>query len=124
MVAKSPSISKVLKRGRDNLHSLQTNSKFEPLTSEEDSLDGLNPHGVIADEVHAWKNRLLWDVLFTAMGARRQPLLLGISTAGYDRESVFFQQHDYSVKVLSCISRMTIVKTSTLISPAPGACRA
>jgi len=103
MVAKSPSISKVLKRGRDNLHSLQSNSKFEPLASEEDSLDGLNPHGVIADEVHAWKNRLLWDVLFTAMGARRQPLLLGISTAGYDRESVFFQQHDYSIKVLKGI---------------------
>jgi phage terminase large subunit-like protein len=103
MVAKSPSISKVLKRGRDNLHSLQSNSKFEPLASEEDSLDGLNPHGIIADEVHAWKNRLLWDVLFTAMGARRQPLLLGISTAGYDRESVFFQQHDYSVKVLKGI---------------------
>jgi len=103
MVAKSPSISKVLKRGRDNLHSLQSNSKFEPLAYEEDSLDGLNPHGVIADEVHAWKNRLLWDVLFTAMGARRQPLLLGISTAGYDRESVFFQQHDYSIKVLKGI---------------------
>ena len=103
MVAKSPSISKVLKRGRDNLHSLQSNSKFEPLASEEDSLDGRNPHGVIADEVHAWKNRLLWDVLFTAMGARRQPLLLGISTAGYDRESVFFQQHDYSIKVLKGI---------------------
>jgi phage terminase large subunit-like protein len=103
MVAKSLGISKVLKRGRDNLHCLDTNSKFEPLASEEDSLDGLNPHGVIADEVHAWKNRLLWDVLFTAMGARRQPLLLAISTAGYDRNSVFYQQHDYSLKVLAGI---------------------
>jgi phage terminase large subunit-like protein len=103
MVAKSPSIGKVLKRGRDNLHCLQTNSKFEPLASEEDSLDGLNPHGVLADEVHAWKNRMLWDVLYTATGARRQPLLLAISTAGFDRNSVFFQQHDYSIKVLKAI---------------------
>jgi phage terminase large subunit-like protein len=103
MVAKSPSISKVLKRGRDNLHCLATNSKFEPLASEEDSLDGLNPNGIIADEVHAWRNRLLWDVLYTATGARRQPLMLAISTAGYDRNSVFYQQHDYSIKVLKGI---------------------
>jgi len=100
MVAKSPSLSKVLKRCRDNLHSLATNSKFEPLASEEDSLDGLNPHCIVADEVHAWSNRLLWDVLATAVGARRQPLMLAITTAGYDRHSVFYQQHDYSIKVL------------------------
>lgn len=100
MVAKSPSLSKVLKRCRDNLHCLATNSKFEPLASEEDSLDGLNPHCIVADEVHAWSNRLLWDVLATAVGARRQPLMLAISTAGYDRHSVFYQQHDYSIKVL------------------------
>jgi phage terminase large subunit-like protein len=100
MVAKSPSLSKVLKRCRDNLHCLATNSKFEPLASEEDSLDGLNPHCIVADEVHAWSNRLLWDVLATAVGARRQPLMLAITTAGYDRHSVFYQQHDYSIKVL------------------------
>ena len=88
MVAKSPSLSKVLKRCRDNLHCLATNSKFEPLASEEDSLDGLNPHCIVADEVHAWSNRLLWDVLATAVGARRQPLMLAITTAGYDRHSV------------------------------------
>jgi len=103
MVAKSPSLSKILKRCRDNLHCLATNSKFEPLASEEDSLDGLNPHCIVADEVHAWSNRLLWDVLATSMGARRQPLMLAISTAGYDRNSVFYQQHDYSIKVLQGI---------------------
>ena len=44
MVAKSPSLSKILKRFRDNLHSTATNSKFEPLASEEDSLDGHLAH--------------------------------------------------------------------------------
>ena len=100
MVAKSPSLSKVLKRCRDNLHCLATNSKFEPLASEEDSLDGLpNLHCIVADEVHAVKP--LWVVATrTAVGARRQPLMLAITTAGYDRHSVFYQQHDYSIKVL------------------------
>src|SRR5579859_7810486 len=103
MVAKSTGLSKVLKKCRDNLHCLATSSKFEPLASEEDSLDGLNPHCIVADEVHAWTNRLLWDVLSTATGARRQSLMLAISTAGFDRNSVFFQQHAYSLRVLSGI---------------------
>jgi phage terminase large subunit-like protein len=66
-----------------------------------DTLDGLNPHGNIVDELHAHKDRGVWDVLDTAMGARRQPLTLAITTAGtYDPESIGWQMHDYAVKVL------------------------
>ena len=89
MVAKSPSISKVLKRGRDNLHSLQSNSKFEPLASEEDSLDGLNPHGIIADEVHAWKIGCFGMFCLTAMGRAPDASLCCwvLAPPGADRKS-------------------------------------
>lgn len=83
-----------------NLHIEQTNSKFEPLGADEDSMDGLNIHGVIIDELHAHKNRKTYDVLNTATGARRQPLMFIITTAGYDRESICWQEHDYGIKIL------------------------
>jgi hypothetical protein len=76
-------------------------SKFEPLGADSSTLDGLNPHGNIVDELHAHKDRGVWDVLDTAMGARRQPLTLAITTAGtYDPESIGWQMHDYATKVL------------------------
>lgn len=85
---------------KDNLHSLETASKFEPLGRDADSTDGLNVHGVIADEVHAWKGRGLWDVLDTATGSRRQPLMVAITTAGFDRQSLCWELHEYAEKLL------------------------
>lgn len=101
MVSKSPGLRAKVTRFRDSLSVTDTASKFVPLSSDENSLDGLNPHGIIADELHAWRQRHLWDVLVTAMGKRRQPLMFVITTAGYDRHSVCYEQHAYSEKVLS-----------------------
>lgn len=100
MVARSPELRQLVRPFRDNLHNLQSSSKFEPLGRDADSMDGLNVHGVIADELHAWPGRDMWDVLETATGARRQPLMLGITTAGHDRQSLCWQLHDYTEKVL------------------------
>ena len=100
MVSKSPSLRNYIKQYRDSLSIAKTASKYVPLASDDDSLDGLHIHGCIGDEVHAWKGRALWDVLITAMGARRQPLMFAITTAGYDRHSICFEQHSYSEKVL------------------------
>jgi phage terminase large subunit-like protein len=66
-------------------------------------MDGLNVHCAIIDELHAHKTRNVLDVLTTATGARRQPLIFVITTAGFDRNSVCWEQHDYSVKVLEGI---------------------
>jgi phage terminase large subunit-like protein len=63
-------------------------------------MDGLNVHGAVIDELHAHKTRNVVDVLDTATGARRQPLLFEITTAGYDRHSICYEHHDYSIKVL------------------------
>lgn len=74
--------------------------KFEPLNAEGSTLDGLNPHCTIVDELHAHKRREVYDVLDTARGARDQALLLSITTAGSDRAGICYEQRTYIVKVL------------------------
>lgn len=74
-------------------------SSYRVLSAEAYSKHGLNAHGVIFDELHAQPNRELWDVMTTSMGARRQPLLLAITTAGWDRESICWEQHEYARQV-------------------------
>lgn len=78
-----------------------TASKFEPLSADDKTLDGLNPHCVIIDELHKHRSRAVLDVLDTAMGSRRQPLLWIITTAGDDTpETVYAQENDYAIRVL------------------------
>lgn len=103
MVRASPALAKRIKvlPGKGNMHIPATAAKFEPLGADADSLDGLNIHGAIVDELHAHKSRDLWDVLETATGARRQPLVFAITTAGVDQNSICYEMHDYSTKVLS-----------------------
>ena len=100
MVRASKALSSRITLRADNMFDLKTNSKFEPLSSDYNSLDGLNIHGAIVDELHAHKTRDLWDVLETATGARRQPLIFAITTAGVSRQSICREQHDYLEKVL------------------------
>jgi phage terminase large subunit-like protein len=100
MVRSSAALKRHIGIYRDNLHVLATASKFEPLGADADFMDGLNPHGVIVDELHAHRTREVWDVLETATSARRQPLMFAITTAGYDRESICWELHEYAVKVL------------------------
>ena len=83
-----------------NLHREATASKLEPLGADRDSTDGLNPHIVTIDEAHAMKTRGLIDVMETAVGARQQPLINWITTAGADPMSPCGDQHDYVCKVL------------------------
>lgn len=78
----------------------RTASKFEPLSSDANNLDGLNIHCGIVDELHAHKTRDVWDVLETATGARLQSLLFGITTAGFNKEGICYELRDYGIKVL------------------------
>lgn len=103
MAKSSPQVRREVTIFRDSIHIADTASKFEPLGADANTLDGLNVHGVIVDEIHAHKSRDLWDILETATGARRQPLMFGISTAGFDRQSLFFSQHQYTQKILEQI---------------------
>jgi phage terminase large subunit-like protein len=100
MVRASPMLKRRIRTFRDNLNIEGTASKFEPLGADADTTDGLNIHGAIVDEIHAHKTREMWDRIDTATGARRQPLLFGITTAGYDRKSLCWVLNEYSKKVL------------------------
>jgi phage terminase large subunit-like protein len=101
MVAKSPELASKIKRFKLNLSIDATFSKFEPLSADENTLDGLNPHYVLCDELHKHRNRALLDVLDTALGARRQPLIWIITTAGDDNpESVYAQENGYACQIL------------------------
>jgi len=102
MVLRSPELRKTVGVFRASLAVDKTMSKFEPLSSDERTMDGLNPHMVVIDELHKHKNRAVLDVLDTALGARRQPLLWIITTAGDDNpESVYAQEHTYAEGVLN-----------------------
>lgn len=101
MVKASPSLRRKIRTFKDNLHIPGSASKFEPLGRDTDSMDGLNVHAAIVDELHAWKTRDMWDLIDTATGSRRQPLIFAITTAGFDRQSICYQQHEYTEKVLS-----------------------
>lgn len=83
-----------------NLNDPSTMSKLEPLGSDSDSTDGLNPHLIIQDEFHAYKDRKMIDVLETATGARDQPMDMRITTAGDDPVSPGGDEHAYACQVL------------------------
>ena len=77
----------------------ETGSFYHAISAKAASKHGYNAHGVIYDELHAALNRELWDVLKTSMGAREQPLMVAITTAGYDRTSICWEQHEYAHRV-------------------------
>lgn len=100
-VTRTPDLLEAITPYAHSLVNEETFSKFEALGADADTLDGLNPSLAIADEVHKWRGRELWDVIETGMGARSQPLLWAITTAGDEgAEDVYGQEHDYTVQVL------------------------
>ena len=100
MVRKSPSLSKLVTINKDNLSIPDQRCKFEPLGADEGTDDGLNVHGAIIDELHAHKTRRCLDVLDSATGSRRQPLLFIITTAGAGKLGVDQDQQKYCEKIL------------------------
>ena len=89
---------------RVNLHTKcitydATQSYYRALSRSPEGNEGLNAHGIICDELHAWHGRELWDALLYAGRARRQPLTFVITTAGADRESICYELHEYALGV-------------------------
>ena len=78
----------------------EKNSFYKALSAEAYSKHGYNPHFVIYDELHEAPNRDLWDVMKTGMGARTQPMMAAITTAGYDKHTICWEQHEYAQKVI------------------------
>jgi len=99
MVKQSPELLKVVKKRKSDLYFSLSFSKLAPLGKNADSLDGLNASLIIIDELHAIKSRDLYEVLKQSQSARRQPLLVSITTAGTVRESIFDDLFKYATGV-------------------------
>lgn len=79
---------------------LDDGSVFEPLPANAENLDGKNPSAILFDELHAQKTRDVWDVMESAMGARTNPLLSAITTAGYILDGICTEMIEYLKQVL------------------------
>jgi phage terminase large subunit-like protein len=100
MVKKSPDLLQHLKVHRSAILHDASGSKFEPLSSDAGSLEGRNPSFSVVDELHVHKSSEIWDVLNVASGARAQPIIFAITTAGTNREGICYELREYCVKVL------------------------
>jgi phage terminase large subunit-like protein len=102
MVEASPHLSSRLNvvRSTKRIVFPQQRSFYKALSADVSAQEGLNAHAILIDELHAQKNRQLWDTLRYAGSARRQPLHLSITTAGYDKHSICWEQHAYASQVL------------------------
>ncbi|MEC0211813.1 terminase large subunit [Paenibacillus ehimensis] len=103
MVRASPDLMKHFRVYKNNLHVIDTGSKFEPLGSDSNSLDGLNVHGGLIDEYHAHKNSAMYDVIESGTSAREHPLIYVITTAGVNQNGPCYQLREYAMKVLKGI---------------------
>ena len=100
MVKQSPLLSKHVKKRVSDLYFAGNFGYIKALASNSNSLDGLDVHGAVIDELSAIKDRDIYDLIKQAMGARRQPLLFCITTNGYVREGIFDAQYAYASAVL------------------------
>jgi phage terminase large subunit-like protein len=102
MARKSPDLMRAL--GVEvNAHNIivpKTASRFEALTSESHTLDGLAIHFACLDEAHAYRDRNLYDVAETATAKRLQSLLWVITTVGFDRAGICYELRTFATKVL------------------------
>ena len=110
MVEASRALKSYLKVNKSNkvIHFPQTNSKYRPLASDADSNEGLNAHGIIIDELHAWKGergRNFFEAIQYAGRARAQPLMLIITTAGDDVATVCYEKLEYARDILSGVNK-------------------
>lgn len=91
-IALEPSLNELAKKRRTDVFIESTNSAGKPLAYSAKKSDGLNIHLGVCDEIASWagdSGLKFYEVLKSSMGARRQPLLLSISTAGYENESIY-----------------------------------
>jgi len=101
MVRNDPKLSARLQiiDSRRRIFDPVTGSVYVAIPAEAGGRHGYNASAVIYDEIHAAPNRELYDVLTTSTGARRQPLVFVITTAGYDRTSICWELHTYAERV-------------------------
>lgn len=101
MRRQSPSIAKHLKKRASDLYCKYNMGFIKAMASNVKSLDSLDAHAVIIDELAAITNRDIYDLMKQSMGARSQPLLFCITTNGFVRNGIFDAQYEYASKLLA-----------------------
>lgn len=102
MVRKSPALSKRVRSLVAELDTDFNDGVFKPLASDSDTLDGLNIHCVLMDEIHQWKQgKALYDIMADGVSAREQPLVYITSTAGTIREDIYDQKYDEAEMIIN-----------------------
>ena len=100
MVKQSPELSRYIRKRKQDMYCDALMAKFQPLGRNSDTLDGLNASLVVMDELHGVRDRNLYEVMKQSQSARRQPLLLMITTAGTVRECIYDDMYSYACNVL------------------------
>lgn len=102
MVRKSPTLSKRIRSLVSELNSNFNDGTYKPLASDSDTLDGLNIHCALMDEIHQWKNgKALYDIIADGVSAREQPLIYITSTAGIIREDIYDAEYEDSERIIN-----------------------
>ena len=110
MIMKEPELSDITKKRRTDIYVASSNSSAQPLAFSYQKSDGLNPSLTVCDEISSWAGDpglKQYEVLKSALGARTQPLLLSISTAGYARDGIFDEIFRRSPAVIMGTSKET-----------------
>jgi len=92
MISKEPELSNLCKKRRTDIYIESTNSSAAPLALSAKKSDGFNISFCINDEIASWRGdpgKKMYEVIKSSFGARQQPLLISISTAGYENEGVY-----------------------------------
>ena len=110
MISKEPKLAAKSKRRRTDVYIAESNSSAMPVAFSEKKTDGLNPSYVSLDELASWRGDAglkQYEVFKSALGARSQPLMFGISTAGYENDGIYDELIKRSTAVLNGTSKET-----------------
>lgn len=110
MIKKEPEINELARKRRTDIYVESTNTTAQPIAFNAKKSDGLNPHFVVLDEVSSWQGDAglkQYEVLKSALGARKQPMMLAISTAGYVNDGIYDELIKRSTAVINGDSRET-----------------
>ena len=115
MVKKSTALFKRIRTLINGLFYDNTESFFKALASDSNSLDGLNSFYVIADEIHAWKDKNLIDVMYDSMSGREEPIFSEFSTMGTVRENVFDNEYEYGSDLIETFEKTGVMKDERIL---------
>lgn len=110
MTQLEPELKQKIKSRKGDLYIAETNASIKKIAFNAKKSDGFNPHLVICDEIAAWvgdQGKKVYEVMKSALGARKQPILLSCSTSGYQNDGIFDEIFMRGTKMLLGDSKET-----------------